>query len=29
VIDHPEYGHAALFSADTRAFLARECFAAI
>ena len=26
VIDHPEYGHAALFSADTRAFLARQCF---
>ena len=26
VIDHPAYGHAALFSADTRAFLARECF---
>ena len=27
VIDHPEYGHAAMFSADTRAFLARQCFA--
>lgn len=26
VIDHPAYGHAALFSAETRAFLARECF---
>lgn len=26
VIDHPEYGHAALFSADTRAFLGRQCF---
>jgi Protein of unknown function (DUF3501) len=26
VIDHPNYGHAALVSADTRAFLARECF---
>ena len=25
-IDHPEYGHAALFSADTRAFLAPQCF---
>lgn len=27
VIDHPAYGHAALFNADARAFLARECFA--
>ena len=26
VIDHPNYGHAALFSAESRAFLARECF---
>ena len=26
VIDHPNYGHAALIGADTRAFLARECF---
>ncbi|MDE2403540.1 MAG: DUF3501 family protein [Sphingomonadales bacterium] len=26
VIDHPHYGHAAVISADTRAFLARECF---
>ena len=26
VIDHPSYGHAALIGADTRAFLARECF---
>ena len=26
VIDHPEYGYAALFSADTRAFLERQCF---
>ena len=26
VIDHPNYGHAALFSPDSRAFLARECF---
>lgn len=26
VIDHPGYGHAALVSPDTRAFLARECF---
>ena len=26
VIDHPRYGHAALIAADTRAFLARECF---
>lgn len=25
-IDHPNYGHAALLSAETRAFLARECF---
>jgi hypothetical protein len=27
VIDHPNYGHAALISPETRAFLARECFA--
>ena len=26
VIDHPEYGHAALIGAETRAYLARECF---
>jgi hypothetical protein len=26
VIDHPEYGHAALISADARAYLGRECF---
>lgn len=26
VIDHPNYGHAAMIGADTRAFLARECF---
>ena len=26
VIDHPNYGHAALISADARAYLARECF---
>ena len=26
VIDHPNYGHAALISADARAFLGRECF---
>lgn len=26
VIDHPEYGHAALINADARAYLARECF---
>ncbi len=26
LIDHPNYGHAALISADTREFLARECF---
>ena len=26
VIDHPNYGHAALISAETRAYLARECF---
>lgn len=25
VIDHPNYGHAAILSADSRAFLAREC----
>lgn len=25
-IDHPNYGHAALISAETRAFLARDCF---
>jgi len=28
VIDHPNYGHAAVISAEVRAFLARECFAA-
>ena len=27
VIDHPAYGHAALISAETRDYLARECFA--
>jgi len=27
VIDHPDYGHAALINAETRAFLTRECFA--
>ncbi len=26
VIDHPNYGHAALVGKDTREFLARECF---
>lgn len=26
VIDHPNYGHAALISSESRAFLARECF---
>jgi len=26
VIDHPAYGHAALISAESRAFLTRECF---
>lgn len=26
VIDHPGYGHAAMFGADARAYLARECF---
>lgn len=26
VIDHPNYGHAALISPDARAFLSRECF---
>lgn len=26
VIDHPNYGHAALIGRDTRDFLARECF---
>lgn len=26
LIDHPNYGHAAKFSAETRGFLARECF---
>jgi Protein of unknown function (DUF3501) len=26
VIDHPSYGHAALIGAETRAYLARECF---
>ncbi len=27
VIDHPNYGHAALIGAEARAFLARTCFA--
>lgn len=26
VIDHPNYGHAAVIGAESRAFLARECF---
>ncbi|MFM5929540.1 MAG: DUF3501 family protein [Novosphingobium sp.] len=26
VIDHPNYGHAALIGAETRTYLARECF---
>ncbi|WP_374284027.1 DUF3501 family protein [Novosphingobium sp.] len=26
LIDHPNYGHAAVIGADSRAFLARECF---
>jgi hypothetical protein len=26
VIDHPNYGHAAIFGTESRAFLARECF---
>jgi hypothetical protein len=26
VIDHPNYGHAALISGESRAFLGRECF---
>jgi len=26
VIDHPNYGHAALFGGEARAFLAKECF---
>jgi hypothetical protein len=26
LIDHPNYGHAALIGAETRAYLARECF---
>ncbi|MDG2003350.1 MAG: DUF3501 family protein [Novosphingobium sp.] len=26
VIDHPNYGHAAMISADTRAYLAGDCF---
>ncbi len=26
VIDHPNYGHAALIGSETRAYLARECF---
>ncbi len=26
LIDHPNYGHAAVISPETRAFLARECF---
>ncbi|MEP7222481.1 MAG: DUF3501 family protein [Novosphingobium sp.] len=28
VIDHPNYGHAAIISADCREYLARECFRA-
>lgn len=28
VIDHPNYGHAAIISADSRDYLGRECFAA-
>jgi len=27
VIDHPNYGHAAVIAPESRAFLARECFA--
>jgi hypothetical protein len=27
VIDHPNYGHAALFNSDSREYLGRECFA--
>lgn len=27
VIDHPQYGHAAVIGREARAFLARECFA--
>ncbi len=26
LVDHPNYGHAAVIGAETRAFLARECF---
>ena len=26
LIDHPNYGHAAVIGAETRGFLARECF---
>ncbi len=26
VIDHPNYGHAAVFSAEARSYLAQECF---
>lgn len=26
LIDHPNYGHAAMFGAEARAYLARECF---
>jgi hypothetical protein len=26
MIDHPEYGHAAMIGAETRSYLARECF---
>ena len=26
LIDHPNYGHAALISPESREFLARECF---
>lgn len=28
LVDHPNYGHAALIGSETRAFLARECFRA-
>ena len=28
VIDHPNYGHAAIISTDSREYLGRECFAA-
>jgi len=26
VIDHPNYGHAAIINADSREYLGRECF---